>query len=304
MIHWNISGAIVHGGVILPFVDGLDWPDVCFHVHDGFPGLSWSGGRERAGRVEPDVLDDAVEQYRRRNIGFNLLFSNHLLTQDDLCDEYGNMLLAKLHDERNGVVVCDGVLADHVRAKFPKYELIRSVVNAYLDEVIYRPKGAIIRYFEDKTEQYDLVVVPSELNLRFDILDTLDKSKLEFLVNNGCFWHCPFSGKHYGAIARAFKSPEGSSGVRVCLAREAMRAGRTERLMDHLRTYDGLQDEVGNRIKRVKTGQRVVVRKSWMTYEQIATMQRNGCSHFKLQGRDIPSEEFASSLGRFLVEYG
>lgn len=303
MIHWNISGAVVHRDVILPFVDRLRWPDVRLHVHDGFPGLSWSGGREAAGNIEHDALDDVVEQYRRRTIGFNLLFSNHLLTPDDLSNEYGNMLLAKFHDERNGVVVCDGVLTDHVRAKFPKYTLIRSVVNAYLDEVIYRPRGAIVRYFEDQTKKYDRVVVPSELNLRFDILDALDKAKLEFLVNNGCFWHCPFAGKHYGAIARAFKSPEGSSGVRVCLAREAMRTGRTERLMDHLRKYDGVEDESGNRIKRPKPNQRLAVRKSWMSYEQIATMQHNGCSHFKLQGRDIPSDEFASSLGRFLVEY-
>jgi hypothetical protein len=51
------------------------------------------------------------------NVSFSLLFSNHLLRSDDLANEYGNRLLAKLHDERNGVVVCDGVLADYVRER-------------------------------------------------------------------------------------------------------------------------------------------------------------------------------------------
>jgi hypothetical protein len=302
MIHWNLSGGVVHRGVLLPFIDALKLPNVCLHVHDGFSGLPWSGGRERAGTIDPAVLDDVIEQYRRRDVGFNLLFSSHLLGPDDLQNEYGNMLLAKLHDERNGVVVCDGVLAEYVRARYPKYRLIRSVVNAYLDDVIYRHPGAIARYFEEKTRQYDRVVVPSELNLRFEILDHLDKSKLEFLVNNNCFWHCPFSIKHYTKIARGFKSTGDPASVRVCLAREAKGAEQAV-LFEHLRKNEGIYDGSGRLIKRPKRGQPVVVRKSWMKYEQIALMQRKGCVHFKLQGRDIAADAFERALRQFVIQY-
>jgi hypothetical protein len=211
MMHWNLSGGIVHRGLLLPFIDALELPNVSLSVHDGFSGLSWCGGREWGSTTAPAVLDEVLEQYRRRDVGFNLLFSNHLLGPDDLANDYGNLLLDKLHDERNGVVVCDGVLADYVRERYPKYRLIRSVVNAYLDEVIYRRPGAIVRYLQEKIRHYDRVVVPSELNLRFELLDQLDKSKLEFLVNNNCYWHCPFSVKHYTEIARGFKSAGGSS---------------------------------------------------------------------------------------------
>jgi hypothetical protein len=302
MIHWNLSGAVVHRDVLLHFIDALELPDVSVHVHDGFSDLSWSGGREQGARIDPAVLDDLIEQYRRRGVGFNLLFSSHLLGPDDLGSEYGNLLLEKLHDERNGVVVCDGVLADYVRERFPKYQLIRSVVNAYLDDVISRPFPAIVRYFEEKTRQYDRVVVPSELNLRFDVLDQLDKSKLEFLVNNKCFWHCPLRNKHYAAIARGFKQAGGSGSVRVCLARETRGPAR-DRVFEHMHRRQGLFDVSGKLIKRLKPGQDIVVRKPWMTLENVALMQRKGCVHFKLQGREMAPDEFQSLLGEFVIQY-
>ena len=303
MIHWNLSGGIVHRGLLLPFIDALKVPNVSLSVHDGFSGLSWSGGRESGCTIEPAVLDDVLEQYRRRDVGFNLLFSNHLLGPDDLANEYGNRLLAKLHDQRNGVVVCDGPLADYVRERFPKYRLIRSVINAYLDEVIYRHPHAIVRYFQERVRDYDRVVVPSELNLRFDVLDQLDKSKLEFLVNNNCFWHCPFAIKHYTQIASGFKKSVSGLPTRVCITQAATSGPERDRVLDHLCKYEAVLDESGKPIKRINFGQRITLKKSWMKPEEVALMQRNGCVHFKLQGRDCAASAFEEALRLMVVEY-
>ena len=301
MIHWNLSGGIVHRGLLLPFIDALKLPNVALTVHDGFSGLSWSGGRELGSTVEPTVLDDALEQYRRRDVGFILLFSNHLLGPDDLANEYGNLLLEKLHDEHNGVVVCDGVLADYVRERYPKYQLIRSVINAYLDKVIYRRPDAIVRYFQEKVRQYDRVVVPSELNLRFEVLDQLDKSKLEFLVNNNCFWHCSFAIKHYTKIARGFKSAGGSPS-RTCFAKDAWGPER-DHMLEHLCKYDAVLNESGKPIKKLKFGQRITIKKSWMNPAEVALMQRKGCVHFKLQGRDCAPDVFEQALRLFVAQH-
>jgi collagenase-like PrtC family protease len=302
MIHWNLSGGIVHRGVLLRFIDALEVPDVRLSVHDGFSGLSWCGGRESGSTIEPAVLDEVLEQYRRRGVGFNLLFSNHLLGPDDLGNEYGNLLLEKLHDERNGVVVCDGVLADYVRERYPKYQLVRSVVNAYLDKVIYRRPDEIVRYFLEATRRYDRVVVPSELNLRFSVLDQLDKSKLEFLVNNNCFWHCPFAVKHYTQIAHGYKLTGGSS-TRICIAeKEALGLGR-DRLLDHLRKYDAVLNDSGKPVKKIKLGQRITLRKSWLRPEQVGLMQRKGCVHFKVQGRDADPRAVEETLGLMVRTY-
>jgi collagenase-like PrtC family protease len=302
MIHWNLSGGIVHRGLLLRFIDALEVPNVSLSVHDGFSGLSWCGGRESGSTMEPAALDDVVEQYRRRGVGFNLLFSNHLLGQDDLANEYGNVLLEKLHDERNGVVVCDGVLADYVRKRYPRYRLIRSVIHAYLDKVIYRRPDAIVRYFREKVRQYDRVVVPSELNLRFSVLDQLDKSKLEFLFNNNCFWHCPFVVKHYTQIAHGYKSAGGSP-TRVCLAAEAARGFERDRLLAHLSKYDAVLNDSGKPIKKLKFGQRLTLKKSWLKPEQVGLMQRRGCAHFKVQGRESDPNAFEETLRLLLVEY-
>lgn len=304
MIHWNLSGGIVHRHLLLPFIDALELPNVTISVHDGFSGLTWSGGRERGSTVVPDVFDTVIEQYRKRGVGFNLLFSNHLLGTKDLANEYGNRLLEKLHDERNGVVVCDGVLADYVRERYPRYQLVRSVINAYLDEIIYRDAAAISSYFREKTQSYDRVVVPSELNLRFDVLDRLDKSKLEFLVNNNCFWHCPFAIKHYTQIALGFNQSGRGLPTRVCLAQAAASGPERDRVLDHLRKYDAVLDESGKPVKQINFGQRITLRKSWMKLEEVALMQRNGCVHFKLQGRDSTAHAFEETLHRMVVDYG
>lgn len=302
MIHWNLSGGIVHRSLLLPFIDALEVPSISLSVHDGFSGLSWSGGREYGSRIDPSALDDVFDQYRQRHVGFNLLFSNHLLRTEDLADEFGNRLLEKLHDERNGVVVCDGVLADYVRARYPRFQLIRSVINAYLDEVIYRRPTAIVSYFQEQIQHYDRVVVPSELNLRFDILEQLDKSKLEFLVNNNCFWHCPFATQHYCQIARGYKLTGGSR-TRVCLAKAAAKGPEGDGMIQHMHRYGGVLDELGKPVKKLKLGQRVTLKKSWLKPEQVALMQRKGCMHFKLQGRDSATKDFEQTLREMVVDH-
>lgn len=300
MIQWNLSGGIVHRDLLLPFIDAFEVPDISFSVHDGFSGLSWSGGREYGSRLDLGLLDELVEQYRQRNVGFNLLFSNHLLRAEDLTNELGNRLLDKFHDERNGVVLCDGLLADYVRERYPKYRLIRSVINAYLDEVIYLRPSAIVSYFQEQLRHYDRVVVPSELNERFDILDQLDKGKLEFLVNNNCFWHCPYATQHYAQIARGYKLTGGSR-TRVCLAKAAARGPEGDRMIQHMHRYAGILDEAGKPIKKLKLGQSITLKKSWMKPEQVAQMQRKGCVHFKLQGRDVPTKDFEQVLRTMVV---
>jgi len=304
MIHWNLSGGIVHRELLLPFIDTLAVPQISLSVHDGFSGLSWSAGRERGSSILPHTLHTTLEEYQRRNVGFNLLFSNHLLTASDLGNPFGNQLLENLHHERNGVVVCDGVLADYVRERYPKYQLVRSVIQAYLDEVIYRDTDAIVSYFQECTQRYDRVVVPSELNLRFDVLDQLDKGKLEFLVNNNCLWHCPFAIKHYTQIAQGFKKLTGGVPTRVCLAQVAAVGPERDRTLDHFRKYEALVDESGKPLKQVKFGQKIIIRKSWMKPEEVARMKRHGCTHFKLQGRDSPAQHFAETLRTMVIDYG
>ena len=303
MIHWNLSGGIVHRSLLLPFIDALTVPNVTVSVHDGFSGLPWSGGRERGSTILPETLTELLSQYRKRNVGFNLLFSNHLVSSNELRNAYGNRLLEQFHDEHNGVVVCDGVLADYIRKHYPKYKLIRSVINSYLDEVISRDPSAIVSYFREKLQSYDQVVVPSELNLRFDVLDQLDKSKLEFLVNNNCFWHCPYATQHYTQIACGFSKSGRGLPTRVCLAQAAAAGPGRERVVEHFRTHEALLDESGKSIQEPKFGQRVTFRKSWMKPEQIAEMQRKGCVNFKLQGRDSRTQDFELTLRQLVVNY-
>ena len=159
-----------------------------------------------------------------------------------------------------------------------------------------------MRYFQEKVQQYDRVVVPSELNLRFDVLDKLDKTKLEFLVNNNCFWHCPYAIKHYTLIARGYQSTGGLP-TRVCMAQAAARGVESDRLLNHLSKYNAVLNEAGKPVKKFKFGQRLTLKRSWLKPEDVALMQRKGCVYFKLQGRDSAPGDYAETLRLMVVEY-
>jgi hypothetical protein len=81
------------------------------------------------------------------------------------------------------------------------------------------------------------------------------------------------------------------------------RGPEQDRVLAHLQKHQGLYDESGKLIKRLKRGQPVIVRKSWMKYEQMALMQRTGCVHFKLQGRDMAADLFKDALHTFVIPY-
>ena len=140
---------------------------------------------------------------------------------------------------------------------------------------------------------------PSELNLRFDVLD---KSKLEFLVNNNCFRHCPYAIKHYTLIARGYQSSDGLP-TRVCLAQAAARGVESDRFLGHLSKYNAVLNEAGKPVKTFKFGQRLTLKRSWLKPEDVALMQRNGCVQFKLRGRDSAPGDYAETLRLMVLEH-
>jgi len=68
--------------------------------------------------------------------------------------------------------------------------------------------------------------------------------------------------------------------------------------------FDAVLNESGKPIKKLKFGQRLILRKSWMKPEEVGLMQRKGCVHFKLQGRDSATSAFAETLRLMVVDYG
>jgi hypothetical protein len=177
------------------------------------------------------------------------------------------------------------------------------VIQAYLDKIICRDTGEIVSYFKEALELYDRVVVPSELNLRLDVLDQLDKSKLEFLVNNNCYWHCPYAEEHYTQIARSFRNGRGQKN-HVCLTNVAVSGPERDRVVAHFRNHEAVLDDFGEPIQQVRFGQRITFRRSRMRQEEIGLMQRYGCTHFKLQGRDCATADFNVTIRDMVIDYG
>jgi collagenase-like PrtC family protease len=74
-------------------------------------------------------------------------------------------------------------------------------------------------------------------------------------------------------------------------------------LLEHLRKYDAVLNASGKPVKKLKFGQRITLKKSWMKPAEVGLMQRKGCAHFKVQGRNCDPSEYEEALRLLVVEY-
>lgn len=195
---WNVAGGLVFYREMLEFTGRLArfyGKELRFihSVYDCHGGLIWEGGRKSVAGFSLEESVRRVRAYNEKGIGFNIAFSNVLLTKEHLDDEYCNWFLEKCHREANGVIVASELLRDYIREYYPRYRLIASVGFCRKDPGFY--KRAL--------ERYDLVVLHPDLNRDYRLIRRLDAERLEVLVNEDCFYECPHRLQHYRNVSRA-----------------------------------------------------------------------------------------------------
>jgi len=140
-------------------------------------------------------------------IGVYGVFDTHRLAPADLADETCNRILELLDNGRalNGCILASDVLADHIRSEHPKLKLTASVVKT-------RSEGGAGQadHYQAMSERFDAVTICPEDGFDYDLLDQLDRDRIEIVVNEDSAW-----GGGAGA------DPSGSSAPRATLAAEA-----------------------------------------------------------------------------------
>ncbi|MGN0169545.1 MAG: hypothetical protein ACI39H_02160 [Lachnospiraceae bacterium] len=157
----------------------------------------WGGGRVGFGDHDPGEVVALMQEY---GISARLTFSNSLLEKEHLSDKKCNAL-CRLFEENegvpNGVILYSDLLLEHLKRNYPGLYFVSSTTKVLTD----------FSQLLSEVERDDfLYVVPDfRLNKVFDKLDGLSqvqKDKVEFLCNEGCFFGCKDRKHCYEIVSR------------------------------------------------------------------------------------------------------
>lgn len=280
--HWNIGGAIggfPHVTSAKAALDELGVSGVTFTVFDQHFGMKWAGGRPHAfvaGQTK-ETFARLVEEYNRRGIRFNLVFSNLFVEEQHLGDKRCNWMLERCCRPGNGVIVGSHVLAQHIRRSFPDYRLVHSLTH-------FNKEPA---YYYEHDELYDVFVLPPHLNYRTqvlqELLEKLGTERIELLVNETCFRECNIRQDHYDLISKACLEDDWDLW-------EQLTTGFCQRA--HAERFTRLDEPKD--VKRIKN--------FTLSQDEVNNLKALGIQNFKLANRQVPSQQYAKWMDYYIID--
>lgn len=185
----------------------------------------WGGGRVGFGDDEAEKVLRLTQKY---GISARLTFSNSLIKQEHLSDRKCNRLCEMFSESKavpNGVIICSDLLLEYIGKNYPGLYFVSSTTKVLTDFIQLEK--------ELNREDFRFVVPDFRLNKAFDKLGTLterQKSKLEFLCNECCYFGCTDRKSCYENVSRKSlcedcedficRSPGGNEGYKFSKAME------------------------------------------------------------------------------------
>lgn len=234
-------------------------------VFDSFPNCAWNGGRVNIGMpYSVDDMKKTIEFFNASGVGVRFTFTNKLVTEKHLGDVVANYSLELGHNELNGVITNNPVIEEYVRKNYSKYKIILSTMST--------------NSIDQSIDKYDMVVLPIEYNHDAEKLGSVsDKSKVEILVNENCVANCPSRQGHWNAIADDqinFRS-----------------------LPEQRNTDRFLEANCSIYTKLVGT----LCGETELAFKEIMSLNEMGFSHFKIQGRLMPSKDLIKYYSEYFI---
>ena len=162
----------------------------------------WGGGRVGFGNDEAEKVLQLTQKY---GISARLTFSNSLIKQEHLSDRKCNRLCEMFSEStavQNGVIICSDLLLEYIGNNYPGLYFVSSTTKVLTDFIQLEK--------ELSREDFRFVVPDFRLNKAFDKLGTLterQKSKVEFLCNECCYFGCTPGGNEGYKFSKAMENP-------------------------------------------------------------------------------------------------
>ncbi len=278
---WNVSGLFVFDDLISDLIVnvkrafGVSPPVRAVH---GAPDVLWNGGRLSRAQPTSAQVDQVFDWYNQRGIGIFMTFTNHLLQEDHLADRTCNHFLELLNSrtDLNGVVLSSDLLSDHVRRRYPDLQQTASIVKVSVEG-----GRSDLEYYRRLADRFDRFVLHPDDNFNEELVQSLDKSKIELIVNENCVVNCATRARHYELSSADHLNP----GYDLQLQEESIQF--QEETCRALPMY-----------KQLEAG----VRNCNLSARELGRLYGLGFRSFKLQGRGDSSQCMLYDLTRYLLE--
>lgn len=166
-------------------------------IYGSFPRAIWNGGRTLSYTCSPlskEQIEKTISFLNNENIEVRMTFTNSLLENSHLNNEYCNMILEAMDNGfGNSIITASPILDAYLQKEHPNLGLISSITkgndfntfkkayesNIYKMVVVY-PKRKILNYLKNNTSFHER------------------EERIEVLIASGC-GHCPITAIHYEA---------------------------------------------------------------------------------------------------------
>ena len=166
-------------------------------VYGNFNPCIWDGGRPQIDDLymsfttQEDIYNLLYIYNDLFNIPIRLLFTNSILKEEHLYDEFCNQILDIFNNGKNYIVINSSLLEKYIQNKYTNYKFISSITKVLNKQEFIN---------ELKYPQYILACMPTIYNKDTAYLEKIPsflQQKIEILVNSYCFSSCPNKKKHY-----------------------------------------------------------------------------------------------------------
>lgn len=174
------------------FIDGLEIGS----FFGCFPFALWNGGREidPSDQCDAGFITNTIKVINSAGIPIRYTFTNPLLNEEELKDEFCNFCLKAASDYPNEVLVFSPLLEEYIRTNYPSF---------VIDSTTCKELKSVDALNEELNKDYRYVVLDYNLNGNWEFIEQLEHpEKIEVLVNATCTPNCPRRGEHYRDIAR------------------------------------------------------------------------------------------------------
>ena len=200
-INFYIPSFTNHLGVNMSLVQSLEQHSEWYYddiriasMYGSFPNAIWNGGRCEFGEIDIPRFKDIIDHVNALGIAIRFTFTNCLIKEEHLSDEYCNRLMNLCDNGMNEVLVNSPVLEKYLRSNYPGFRYILSTT-------------ALIRGADSINEacnHYDLVVADyrDAKYMRF-LQEITQRGKVEILLNEACVLDCKYRSNHYERISQS-----------------------------------------------------------------------------------------------------
>ena len=240
-------------------------------IYGVFPFNIFDGGRIFSSYRHATLEEIQIIKYvinETYGISLRQVCTNPQLEEKNFHNRFANICLSICEDEKNEIIINNDNLKEYIKINYPKYSFISSTTK----------RLSTIDRFQDElaNDDYKIICLDYDINHAWKMLEELsqeEKDKCEFLCNAICPPGCTERKKHYyynGQFALNFGENYHMS-----------ECGITDSTVSNIvRNYNNniTPDEL---------------------YNKYAPM---GFSHFKLEGRTLPTIEVALNYAYYMAK--